>query len=859
METATRAQRDPMRADEPPPPSTARRVLDAAAGPALIVVSVLIALRGFAFLPNLSDQHPDILSFWLPRSCMLGRAIADGHVPLWNPFEMSGTWFAADPQSGWLSLPTMASSWLFGCGGGLRALIVLNPILAGLGLFWFLRKEGLGRIAATAGGLSLAMAVSASILAISLPFAGTLAWTPFLLTGASGFFGRTGWRRLAWLALAAFAWGQVATAHLSHGLVMATVLVVAYVIARAIREVRRARSTPAPPSGGRSRSSLFLPLANLAIVVPHFAVLARSSLSDGYGAIVGTVARPQATSEDIPIAATGMWGAWPLALASTPGGYLGAAVLLFVPFALRDAARRYLVVALGAVAVLAYLLTNTVLVGAGWFRSLALSLPFGDVYLHNPSRLRYLAFLIVPALGAVGIQWFLDHRPGFGEAMRWIGAGLVVFLVFPLVMGARPGRLVIFAVAGVAVVGVVWAFARGRRWAPVALCAILAAELLTGAIWSSMYHGGTVYLGLETGSHAALVAAPLRWPDVDVHEYLSPGPIARTLQRSGPSDGRYLAWIRPDAYFNKGYLFTRKESDWPALLIGRSVLFQIPDTLGYSPVQLPGYWAYVHATNRLPLFYNAAAIQVPTLTDLRLLGARYLIVPQGISARRCPRACRDAPSRPRAPTASSRSTTPSRAPPWFRRGRWWTATGPRSPPSSSRGSIRRRSRCSRPTPARPRARPALRGSPTTERRRRRTCGSWRRPRPRRSWSSATRGTRAGRPRSTGGRCPCSAPTGSSRGSRSRRAATTSGSRTESRRSGRGSRCRRSPGSGSSSRCSSSRSGPGVPEIGPASRSPPRTTVPRRPSAPGAEPAPSGDREHQTERGSRPPVPARRRW
>ncbi len=58
----------------------------------------------------------------------------------------------------------------------------------------------------------------------------------------------------------------------------------------------------------------------------------------------------------------------------------------------------------------------------------------------------------------------------------------------------------------------------------------------------------------------------------------------------------------------------------------------MPDTLGYSPVQLPGYWAYVHATNRLPLFYNAAAIQVPTLTDLRLLGARYLIVPQGISA-----------------------------------------------------------------------------------------------------------------------------------------------------------------------------------------------------------------------------------
>jgi hypothetical protein len=630
METVTRAQRYPSRADEPPPPSTARLLVNAAAGPALIVVSVLIALRGIAFLPNLSDQHPDVLSFWLPRSCMLGRAIADGHVPLWNPFEMSGTWFAADPQSGWLSLPTMATSWLFGCGDGLRALIVLNPILAGLGLLWFLRKEGLGRIAATAGGLSLSMAVSASILAISLPFAGTLAWTPLILVGASGFFARAGWQRLGWLALAAFAWGQVATSHLSHGLVMATGLVVAYVVARAIREARRGKLRPGAAVGWSVAFLLFLPLANLAILVPHFAVLARSSLADGYGAIEGTVARTSATPENLPIPATGIWGAWPLALASTPGGYVGAAILLFVPFALRDAARRYLVAGLAAVAVVAYLLTNTLLVGAGWFRTLALALPFGDVYLHNPSRLRYLAFLIVPALGAIGIQWLLDNRPTFADATRWVAAGLGVFLVLPLLMGARLGRLTIFAIASVAVVGVVWALAHRRRWAPLALCAILAVELLAGAIWSSMYRGGTVYLGLETGTHAALVAAPLRWPDVDLHAYLSPGPIARALQRSGPSDGRYVTWILPDAGFNKGYLFTRKEPDWPAILIGRSVLFEVPDTLGYSPVQLPGYWAYIHATNTLPVFYNAAVIQVPTLTDLRLLGARYLITPQGI-------------------------------------------------------------------------------------------------------------------------------------------------------------------------------------------------------------------------------------
>src|SRR5262245_37998465 len=414
MEIATRHPRATAPAPQPSTTSPTRALLAAVAGPFLIIGSVLLALRGIAFLPHLTDQHPDILTFWLPRSCMLGRAIASGHVPLWNPFEMSGTWFAADPQSGWLSLPTMASSWVFGCGGGLRALIVLNPILAGLGLFWFLRKEGLGWIAATAGGLSISMAVAGSILAISLPFAGTLAWTPFILVGASGFLARTGWRRLAWLALAAFAWGQVASSHLSHGLVMATGLVVAYVVARAIREARRGTLRAGSAAGWSLAFLLFLPLANLAILVPHFAVLERSSLSDGYGAIVGTVARARATTEDVPISATGIWAAWPLALASTPGGYVGAAVLLFVPFSLRDVARRYLVAALGAVAVVAYLLTNTVLVGAGWFRSFALSLPYGDVYLHNPSRLGSLAFLIVRASGAIGIQWVVDSRTGAG-------------------------------------------------------------------------------------------------------------------------------------------------------------------------------------------------------------------------------------------------------------------------------------------------------------------------------------------------------------------------------------------------------------------------------------------------------------
>src|ERR671914_464391 len=89
-------------------------------GPALIVACVLFALRGFAFGSDLTNQHPDLLTFWLPRWSFLGRAVAAGELPLWNPFEMAGYRFAADPQSGWLYLPAMVLFGSFPAGLALR-------------------------------------------------------------------------------------------------------------------------------------------------------------------------------------------------------------------------------------------------------------------------------------------------------------------------------------------------------------------------------------------------------------------------------------------------------------------------------------------------------------------------------------------------------------------------------------------------------------------------------------------------------------------------------------------------------------------------------------------------------------------
>lgn len=607
-----------------------RRAALACAGPAVIVAGVLLALRGFAFQPLLTSQQPDILSFWLPRFAFLGRSLSAGHVPLWNPFEMLGYRFAADPQSGWLYVPPMILFSALSPGAAIRALIVFNPLVAGLGLFWFLRKESLSRVVATAGGLSLAIPMSTSAMAIQLPFAGFLAWTTIVLVGASGYRRADRWSgRLAWLALAAFAWSQVANAHMSQGLVMSSLLVTAYLTAVSVTAVRAGELGVWTAAGRVGLFLVAMPLTSLAILYPRFSFIAASSLQRGYDAL-GQPLQRIGGIEDRPIATNGVWAAWPLAYGVTPGAYMGAAMLLAVPFALRDRARRALLWSFGGSFALTWILTLNAVVTAGWFRSLLLKLPFGNVYLHNPGRLRYLSMIAIPVIGAVGLQGLSDRPMPARAARRVLAGGIGVLLVLPLVAGGTPNRFIVLAVAMLAAVPALHRLATSRRrWGATTVVAVLGLELLSSAIYSSAYEGGTIFTGLESGERPNLPTQVLRYPDLSEREFLRPTRFVDII-RSQPD--RYLTWAPPAASFDKGYLFTQRPQDWPALAMERGTLFGIPDVLGYNPVQLPRYWTFIRATNSNPVFYNASVIGRPTLEDVRLTGTRYLIVPRGFQA-----------------------------------------------------------------------------------------------------------------------------------------------------------------------------------------------------------------------------------
>src|SRR3712207_6797278 len=155
------------------------------AGPALVFGIVTFTLRGSVFDAQLTNEHPDLLSFWLPRWTFLGRQVADLALPAWNPYEMLGYRFAADPQGGWLYVPPMLFFSLLSPSVAMRAMVVLHPLLAGLGLYAFLRIERLGRVAATVAATSLVATMTTSELVLSMPFAGTVAWTTVALIGAA--------------------------------------------------------------------------------------------------------------------------------------------------------------------------------------------------------------------------------------------------------------------------------------------------------------------------------------------------------------------------------------------------------------------------------------------------------------------------------------------------------------------------------------------------------------------------------------------------------------------------------------------------------------------------------------------------
>ena len=597
------------------------RVARALAGPALIVVGVLVVLHAMAFGGRITFTQPDVAALWLPAFSFLGETLRHGAIPYWNPSVMGGLPFAADPQSGWTYLVPMLLFSALPAATAIRWYLVLQPILAGLGIYWFLRAERVSRPAATAGGLVIALTIAGSRLVVDLPFPAALAWSALLLAAAARCLRADGWpARLGWVLLTAIAWGQIAAIHLSHGLVIGTLAFVCYAAARTVVDVRAGRRSV------RDRATLLLvlaaafPLVNIAYFLPRLGYLPSTTLGVGYASIqrLGQQLSGWAVGPKLPGPASPV--TWVFALAFSPGAYLGA-IALAIAFAGWWSKRlRPLAIAFTVLLGLCYLASLNLI--ASGLSSVAGHLPFGDVYLQSPWRFRYGVLLALALLAGLGVEAWREEHVWRRRALMLV-PGLLVWGVLPWLTRPAVARLALLGIG--ALVGAAVLLLVAHRPALAALIPlVMAVELVANGLAGQAVGAPTVPDGIS-GIDArqppfnalgpiAIPAASYARPDRFVHA-LREVPGARFITLDPPESTSYIEYTAP--------------ADWPALGDQRAMLFGLEDAQGYNSIEPLRYWTYLRAVSAMPYYYNNAAVMDPSSTTLDLLQVGWEVVPRG--------------------------------------------------------------------------------------------------------------------------------------------------------------------------------------------------------------------------------------
>jgi hypothetical protein len=565
-------------------------VARALAGPALIVGSVLAALHDFAFGGLVSRRNLDLVAYFFPNHCFLGRSLAAGHIPAWNPYAMGGVPFAADPQSGWGYLPATTLYSVLPCDVALRSFEILLPVLGGLGVYWFLRSEKASRAAATCGGVVLALAMINSRMIVSAPFAGAVAWTALLLAASSRYFrSRTLPGNLAWVVVAAGAWGQLAAAHMSHGLILGTLALAVYIPARFWIDAREGAFSPRRAVTLVALLIAAIPLVNLFLLLPRLAYLPQTSISLGYRRLeelarllAGDPPRP------LPIGSTRGF-AWPLRLGLPPGDYLGSGVLLLALGSFWSRRYRALAVAVGAFGVAMYLATvNSV---AQAVAPVARQTALGTFYLHGPARFRHGVLLAAAILIGLGLHAWQEDRSTRSRIVM-VGASLALWGLLPFALGYRPDSPILFILGG-ALAGAGLVLGLHRRAFLVVVPVVLAVELSLNAVAHPIS-------GLTSAAR-----------------YVQAGPIESNLQSLGT--GRLLT-------LGGGEVGRRMEASL------RSIVFGIEEAQGYNPVQLRRYWTFTRFVNSERIQHNTAILVDPPPSALDLLQVAWIVAPTGTVA-----------------------------------------------------------------------------------------------------------------------------------------------------------------------------------------------------------------------------------
>ena len=219
------------------PPASRRGTGDALAVIVLLALPVLVfgvpALLGHAVLPG------DDLTQNLPLRVLAGRELRAGQLPLYDPYIWSG----APLLAGWNAGAAYPLTLLFAILPATAAWslnLIITWIVAGLGMFFFLRALRLAAGPALLGALSFAFAGAMPAQISHFGLVAGMSWVPLELLGVLRLSSaRTAAARLGWIAVLGGAIGLTILAGEPRAIDDACVVVGIYAAWRVARLRRR--------------------------------------------------------------------------------------------------------------------------------------------------------------------------------------------------------------------------------------------------------------------------------------------------------------------------------------------------------------------------------------------------------------------------------------------------------------------------------------------------------------------------------------------------------------------------------------------------------------------------------------------
>lgn len=562
----------------------------------------------------------DIVSFYLPWYSHMGESLRNLDIPGWNPYILSGTPFAGDPQSGWWYFPAMVLFTALPATSAFKALILFHFLLASLGMYIFARLLGIGAIGAFAGAIVFGISQNAGIASCCTIHLQLAPWLPVALIGIELSLKQDRWsKRLPGLSLSAVAISQIAAAWVGQGMYYALLVVGTYFVWRSLlmplvkRSALRKQLASTLGSGAITFGLGFMLAA--AGLLPRLDVVRRSFVgSDTYKGEI----RPPAWGTDwfhvVEMLTRFRWDWYPFYIggAALVLALIGAAASLEMP------RLRYFVAIWLIVAVLPVRDTPIQ-------RFFYLLPEFQNLHMHDPKRILVVFPLATAALvagGVHGLQSQLQYR-----RVR-LAAPVLALATFTYCFfnwhryWSKPNHAdYIIAVSAVATAIVLIASDRRKshllQWVGVAI-------LIGALIWDPAGMAFRKSLGtpydhqmqqtvdiLASGNQSEGSSAFLKALDAEV------GPF------------RYFGFVGPSGEeFQAHELFAR---DWvaPLLINNRAMRLGLYDAQGYDPAQLNSYLEYFAILNGFRRDYHEALVYRQGVGSplLDMLNVEYVIVP----------------------------------------------------------------------------------------------------------------------------------------------------------------------------------------------------------------------------------------